>query len=230
MRRCVPCAVVQHVFAHQRFPSSPSSAASSQAAPVRSDTPLVGGADARRLDADRSARHLPTVTFACLSRIAGNGFFPGIRFVALGLLRQDVLALEILVGPPADTVTIFRHGLGKELVAVACQRVDVYVAGLDRPKATATGFVPQVRVFVGGADEYTLTRLDHFLAAMAWPITLDLPRNECLELCRLGAVMACISLNFDQPFPPQMLLRVLAGRSRPADRPKTTGRRGYRTR
>ena len=72
MLRYEPCAVVEHAFAHQRLPSPvlflPPPADCSQ---YCSDTPLVGGADARRLDANRSARHFANGHLRVLVQVAG---------------------------------------------------------------------------------------------------------------------------------------------------------------
>ena len=40
-------------------------------------------------------------------------FFPRVAFVAFPLLGDDVIALEILVGPPVDAIAIELHGFGK---------------------------------------------------------------------------------------------------------------------
>jgi len=68
------------------------------------------------------------------------------------LLRLDVLAFEILLGPPMFALAVGDHGLGEKLVAVVAQRVEINGADLDGPEAAGAGFVAQVSIARGRAD------------------------------------------------------------------------------
>jgi hypothetical protein len=55
----------------------------------------------------------------------GYRLLPRVGLVAGVLHWRDMLALELLIGPPRRAVTVELHGLGEELVAVPRERVDV---------------------------------------------------------------------------------------------------------
>ena len=69
-----------------------------------------------------------------------------------------MLRSKVFVGPPAFACVEARHGLGEQLIAISRQGIDVDGSGLDRPEAPAAGFVAQIGVPVGGADENALPR------------------------------------------------------------------------
>src|SRR5271155_6064649 len=82
------------------------------------------------------------------------------------LLWHDVLPLEVPVGPPGGAVAIEPHRLRKELVAIPCQRVDGDGSGLDRPEASAAGFIAKIGAAICGAGENALPWLDYLQASV----------------------------------------------------------------
>jgi hypothetical protein len=55
---------------------------------------------------------------AIVVEVGGDGFFPSVGFISRSLLRRDVFALEILIGPPAPAFAIEHHGFREELIAI----------------------------------------------------------------------------------------------------------------
>jgi hypothetical protein len=52
-----------------------------------------------------------------------------------------VRALELFVRPPLFALAIARDRFGKDLTAIGSECLDVDIAGFDRSKTPATGFV-----------------------------------------------------------------------------------------
>ena len=81
----------------------------------RRDAPLLGSADLRRFDPKTLARYLadrnPGVLF--VGEVGSDVFLPDVGFVAGRLLRHDVIALKIFIGPPTHTVPEANDRFGK---------------------------------------------------------------------------------------------------------------------
>jgi len=124
------------------------------------DAVLLCSADPRRFDVQGLARDLTDGHPGLGLQVLGDVFLPDIGLIAGCLFGRDVPALEILVRPPLFTTIITVHGLGEELVAIAGDGIHVDVAGLDWPEAAAAGFVAEIGVAVGRADEDALSGVD----------------------------------------------------------------------
>src|SRR5438094_388904 len=110
---------------------------------------------------------LPDCHLAHCVKVGGDGFFPGIHFVPRLLLRHDVLELEVLVRPPAHAFAVTNGSLGKELIAVPSQGIDINGTDFHWPETPSASFVTQIRAPVGCADENALARFDDLLSAVA---------------------------------------------------------------
>src|SRR5262249_21399018 len=63
---------------------------------------------------------------------------------------------------------------------------------------------------IGGTDEDTLSQLDHFETAIAWPIALGRARDEAFEVRGLGLADGMHLCDLDQPLAAQVLRDILA--------------------
>ena len=71
----------------------------------RRDTPLIVGTDPSRLEPNCLPGDLTNKDAIFADKVFGNAFFPDVGFVAAVLFALDVLALELVVGPPPNTST-----------------------------------------------------------------------------------------------------------------------------
>jgi len=136
------------------------------------DAALLGGADAGRLDAEGLARNLAYQNLALSFEIDADVLLPRIGLVARRVLGHDVVALEILVWPPACARLESHHRFGEKLIPVARQRINIDDASPRRPEAASPSLVAQVCVAVGGADEDALPFFKYILATVTRSILL----------------------------------------------------------
>ena len=81
-------------------------------------------------------------------------------------------------GAAFPPVILFHDG-GDHFAARDPGRVRSAMTRRAAPARIATaGFVAQIGLLVGGADEAALPRLDHFVAAIAWPVAFGLAGDE----------------------------------------------------
>src|SRR5262249_12050712 len=122
-----------------------------------------------------------------------------------------MLLLEFGIGPPMHAAAIEVDGLGKYLIVILAQCVEVNIAALDRPKTPVAGFVLQIERLVRGADEHALPWLMHFFPSPWRAIALGIADKEFFEVIDCRAAVGAKLRDFDQPFSPQVLKRFLAG-------------------
>src|ERR1700730_7427920 len=111
--------------------------------------------------------HFAHSHFSLCLKVGGDIFLPCVSFIARRLLWHDMFALEIFIRPPRRFAAIHQHRFGKYLIAVTNERVGIDLSYLNWPKATPTGFIAQIAVFVRGTDEDALPRFDHLFPSIA---------------------------------------------------------------
>jgi hypothetical protein len=116
------------------------------------------------------------------------------------LLGLDMFALKVFIRPPWFAAAPALASFGKQLVAIVLQGVKIDKAGLNRPKAPAASFVPQINIAIGGADEQALPWLYHLQSPIARPVALHGTRDKRFEFRRFGLAHGVHFGDLDQPF------------------------------
>ena len=151
---CVRCVSASGLFP-ESFPLlSPLATSPAQGRQDGCETALVGGAKPVSLvETERRLGDLQDRGPLDPLQVHRDQFFPRVTFIAGGLLGNGVLSLELAIRPPWDALLVKRDRLGKELIAILRQRLDVDAGCLYRPEPPAAGFIAQVGVAIRGADE-----------------------------------------------------------------------------
>jgi hypothetical protein len=171
---------------------------------------LIGCPDLRLIEEKRTLCDIADCYFCARGEKLCDHVFPGVRLETRLLLLLDTLFLERSIRPPCFTQAVEVHGLGKQLIPILGQTIDVDSPGLNRPETPTTTFVTQIGFPIGGTYEYALAGFLDLEAAVAGPILFDPSRNKAFEQRRLGSVHRVHLADFDEPLTTQMLTDVLA--------------------
>src|SRR5262249_18332462 len=141
----------------------------------------------RAFDAEKVGQYFLDRNVSAVFAVLVDGRLPWVVLITVGLLFSRLRHHRGVSQPPRRAGVEQRHGLGPQLVAVTFDSLAVDCSTPDRPEASRAGFVLEIEVGIGAADEDRLPRHLDDAATVARPEAVDLTRDESLHALDLTA-------------------------------------------